>query len=280
MYRHLCERAGGWFPYFHDYYARAIGAGTIFVITPAPDEFAAYDLLGVLSVEGFPYDDNSRSPLVSGVAQGLLALFEWTIVCDVDEIIIPHPFGGNTFLDELSRTKVPVSISRGLDIIQGPGDAEFDMSVGVLEQRRHAAFNSALCKPHFARVPTRWGPGYHFADYNPQFEPEGQGFITLHLKWASSATRQKVAEIVQGIEYADSMIGEYSVKSVTRPGHPLAGRLGEAIAFGGEAYRDYERRHLANFHFDDVSKLWKGKHFVGEVPIDLEPLREKNAAAS
>lgn len=261
---------GAWFPYFHAYYSGVLDARSIYVITPNPDSFGAYTLGGVVSLQGFPYDDNARAQMVSRFAQGLLAFHQWTIVCDVDEIIVPDPRTGRSFTDTLGSLDGPVSFTRGFDIVQMPDEADFDFSKPVLEQRRWAVANSAMCKPHFACKPVVWSGGYHYCDHPPRFEAVGSGFLTLHLKWACAEVRRKVAAIVQNTAYSDEAMAAYSLESVQQALHPrLANGPSTCVTLRDGSLEPFEENFVTGAALDTQRGMWIGSHFLGDGIVDL-----------
>jgi hypothetical protein len=262
--------SSAWFPYFYMYYSEIVEARSIYVITPNPQAFENYDLGGVISLDGFPYDDNARAQIVSGFAHGLLAFYQWTIVCDVDEIIIPNPLSKKNFIESLQALEGATSITRGFDVVQLAGEPDFDFTKSVLDQRRWAVANSAMCKPHFARKPVVWSGGYHYCDYLPIFEPWGSGFFTLHLKWACSGMRREVARIVEKTSYSDKFIATYSLDSVKQEVHPrLSTKHYTRAELGDGSFEKFEEKFLMGINFDPARGLWIGGHFLGDGIVDL-----------
>jgi hypothetical protein len=264
--------AGGWFPYFYAHYAALIGAENIFLVTPNGDEFRSYSLRGIQSLSGAGYDDEARSQLLSRLSQGLLAYYNWSIICDVDEIIIPHPRSKLSFAEMLSIQESDVVISRGFDIVQLADEPEFDFGRPVLDQRRWGVANFSLCKPHMARVPVRWSPGFHSTDVLVNFAPPSSGFITLHLKWACTKVRSEVARMVQATSYANSDIEKYSLESVMKDKHPvfLRGGVLPHLDIDSPQMRNFERRCLDGMHFYGVRGLWIVTHTCDASLVDFQ----------
>ncbi|WP_353199685.1 hypothetical protein [Sandarakinorhabdus sp.] len=263
---------GGWFPYFYSHYASLIGADNIFLVTPNGGEFKEYSLGGIQSLSGVAFDDEARCQLMSRLSQGLLAYYNWTIICDIDEIIIAHPRSNLSFAEMLSIQESDVLMTRGFDIIQSADEPEFDFSRSVLDQRRWGVASSSLCKPHIARIPSRWSPGFHNTDFPTDFAPPSSGFITLHLKWACAKVRSEVARIVQATNYADGSTEKYSIESVTLEKHPVffSGDVVPQVDIDSPQMRLFERRCLETRNFFGKRGLWSVPHTFDASLVDFQ----------
>lgn len=269
--------SGGWFPYFHRYYAGLFGADSIYVLTPRPKAFAGYELGGVISFGGSPFDNDARTEFASNIAAGLLAYYQWTAVPDVDEFITAHPASGKSLAELLDTAQVDILTCRGYDVVQDEGEGDFDCDRDILSQRRWGVLNSALCKPLFARVPTRWGIGYHFTDQAPYFPRPDAAAVVLHLKFACRTMRRDVARIVAETSYERSSTAEYAQQSVTRLGHPLSDIRPDPkrISHDIEAmFEDFRKRFLAEIIFERRSGMWLREHFFEEYLTDLHALTQ------
>jgi hypothetical protein len=262
--------ASAWFPYFYEYYSQIAGPDAIYVVTPRPNSFADFLLGGVISLEGLPYDDDSRAQIMSRLCQGLQAYYSWSLICDVDEIVVPHPNGGLSFIEALDRLTCPTSISRGFDIVQLEGEPDFDFSQSVLAQRRFGVASSGMCKPHLASIPVCWGTGYHYTNVRPHFEPAGGGFLTLHLKWACNRVRMEVANIVQRTSYSTEFMAGYAHSSVVADRHPALNNPNRPIAgLVSDQMSNFERKFIEKVKYISERDLWVGEHFVSDVLFDL-----------
>jgi hypothetical protein len=106
------QDAGAWFPYFYRYYSTIIGPQALYVITPKPTQFIGYQLGGLISAANLQFDNIARAYLQSALATGLHAYYEWSLVCDVDEFIMPYPGSGQGFLEALAASKEDILLSR------------------------------------------------------------------------------------------------------------------------------------------------------------------------
>jgi len=267
--------SGGWFPYFHRHYAELFGADSIYVLTPKPKAFAGFELGGVVSFGGSAFDNDARAEFTSNFCTGLLAYHQWVAVPDVDEFIVAHPGSGRSIVDILDTSQSDVITCRGYDVIQDADEGDFDGEQGILSQRRWGVLNSALCKPLFARVPTRWSIGYHFTDKVPYLPDAGDAAVVLHLKFACRQMRRAVAEIVAGTSYARSSTQDYARQSLERLGHPLMDAQDEPrrMSHDGEAlFQDFRKRFLSGMAFERRTGVWQRPHFFEPYLTDLRAL--------
>ncbi|RZT97608.1 hypothetical protein [Rivibacter subsaxonicus] len=269
--------SGGWFEVFRRHYEQQLGdTAFIYVVTPQPESFDGERLGGITGLRGFAFDDFARSQLLSGMARGLAAYYEWVIVADVDELIFvesPDGIGCRTLADRLGDPELPeISFSLGLDIIQGANEADFDHAAPLLGQRRYAVPNSGMCKPHITRGTVNLDIGFHYCQVPPRFAPSGTGFVMFHLKYACRTTRTDVARIVERTAYADDRIRSYAYDSVgRRSAHPglKAASPDTAVVLRQWDRQDFERRIRAQVGYDADRDLHVGKNFTEDVVIDL-----------
>ena len=266
------QDADAWFPYFYRYYSRIVGPSALYVITPKPALFAGYELGGLISAANLQYDDIARAYLTSSLATGLHAYYEWSLVCDVDEFLAPYPGSGQNFQQALAASKEDVLLVRGFDILQTSQNPDFDTSRPILEQRRFAVPNTALCKPHLSRVPIRYSGGHHYCQMRLNFSPPRSGFITLHLKWACRTMRAAVTRVVQGTTYSSEETATYSLRSTApETQHPMAtdAHVLRAQSLSSDAMAEFEQTYRNNLSYSAARDLWVGKHFTAPFVVDF-----------
>lgn len=255
--------AAAWFPYFFQYYSTLVGADGIYVVTPKPESFSAYALGGVITCSNMLYDDIARSKLISGLATGLQAYYEWTLVCDVDEIIVPNPARNVDFFQLLEQQAENVVVSRGIDVFQMEDEAEFRFDLPVLAQRRFGVPNIALYKPHLARVPIRYSDGYHYCNYKLSHPPSGDGFMTLHLKWACKEVRNQVGLMVEEVAYTNKNTANYSKDSLSieKFNLRLEAYLKKPVqTLDSPVMQAFEDKYVSNLKFSEAKQLWVGEN--------------------
>lgn len=265
--------ANGWFPYFLEYYKKIVGSQAIYVVTPVPNEFIHMNLGGILTIKNMVYDDSMRANFMSNLATGLQNYYTWTLVCDVDEIVMPDPRLDMDLLEFIKQKSDAVLVSVGLDVVEEATDLKFDFSRTIQEQRGLAIPNSALCKPHIARTAIKYTPGYHYCNHKLELDRSELGLLTLHLKFACSAVRAEVAGIVAITDYADDNIKEYSRMSIQSMQHPafLTAQRNKLCHLDGPEMMEFKEKYLSNLH--EVNGMWFGENFVLPIFISLDDLK-------
>ena len=266
------QNSDAWFPYFYEYYSKIVGPHAIYVVTPTSQSFKNYELGGIISAANLQYDDTARSYFMSSLATGFHAYYHWSLVCDVDEFIAPYPGSGQNLLEVIAASDEDVLITRGFDILQTSGDADFDMSRPILEQRRFAIPNTAICKPHLSRIPVQYSGGYHYCQKRLDFSPPGKGLVTLHLKWACRVIRGAVARAVKETVYASQETAAYASDSVApEVQHPMATdtMVRQAQPLASQAMLDFEQTYRNNLTYVPAGNLWIGEHVVAPFVVDL-----------
>lgn len=264
--------AGAWFPYFYAYYGKLFGPRALYVITPKPENFAAYQLGGVISAANLTFDDLARQQLAAQLASGLQAYYTWSLCCDVDEIVTPHPASGKTFLEILANEDGNILLTRGLDVLQTPEEANFDFNETVMAQRRYGVPSTSMCKPHLARVPIHYSGGHHYCQERLSFAPSGCGFLTLHLKWACHQVRAEVQGIVAKTSYADLLIAKYAARSVAiETRHPLISQAKPETAklLASQEMQRFEAEYGEKLTYSQTRGLWLGEHRTANFVVDL-----------
>ena len=261
--------SGGWFPYFYKYYANLVGEGAIYIVTPKPENFSKYKLGGVLSVPDMEFDDNARSILMGDFASGLLAYFEWTLVCDVDEIVMPNPKFGVDLISYL-KNKNGILLSLGIDVVQCMNEEPFDFSRSVHEQRKYGVLNSALCKPHLSSIPIRYTPGFHYCNKSVGFDNDDFDLLTLHLKWADKDIRKEVSKIVDLTRYKLEKTAQYCKDSVIEEFHPMVRRTFEkSYGLNDSKVKEFKRKYLDGIEYWGEYDFYSGKHFSANFILEL-----------
>jgi hypothetical protein len=266
--------AGAWFPYFYKHYVALVGETGVYVVTPKPESFDSYKLGGVITCANIPFDDDARSQLISGIATGLQAYYRWTLVCDVDEIVMPNPQSGLDFFESLDMfDSQDVIVSRGFDILQMEDEEDFSFDLPVLEQRRFANPNMALCKPCLAKLPIQYSGGFHYCNYRLKLPPLKEGFITLHLKFACKNIRKEVADIVKNMNFVLEKTADYCLTSVSEQALYKRRKfyLDKNIeGINSIAMQEFEKKYTQNLVFSSARGLWIGEHLTAPFLIDLK----------
>lgn len=173
--------AGNYFKVWYKYYANLFGDNSIHVFTYLENrsEFEEYSL-GGLHVLPDGYDDDLRIEKISFFISEILLECDIVIRVDVDEMLVADPSQFLNLRDYLCAWSGSHLSAFGFDLIQSPEEADLDLSVKVLSQRRTAYALTALNKTSVTRVPLNWGRGFHYCSLPPTF---GSLYL-FHLKRA------------------------------------------------------------------------------------------------
>lgn len=263
--------SGGWFPYFYDHYKNRQGVDGVFVITPKPREFCDYALDGLISVEGAEYNDYSIANIFSSISNGLKSYFKYVLVCDVDELIFPTPGLGVNLKQFVEKSTEAVYVGLGIDVIQTPGESDFDFEKSVADNRGYGILNSAICKPFLSSSAIKYFIGQHYCNYPVQFLPWNEGLVCYHMKWACAAVRNRVLGIVEKTSYAFDDIAKYSSQSVEvsipHPAWNLA--KNKVFDFNSSEVANFKNRYIQQRFYNSNYGVFSGSHFLGDFLIKL-----------
>jgi hypothetical protein len=133
-----------------------------------------------------------RIRLVNGIANGLLACYDFVVFTDVDEFLVPDPAKYDGLRDYLSAhidQKVIAPIA--LNVLHKPDkEPDLDPARPVLGQRNHVKFVPGMCKPLLKRIPAPWRPAFH--GINAPYEID-RDLLMLHLKYYDVTALRRVA---------------------------------------------------------------------------------------
>ena len=250
--------ASAYFPYFHQYYSEIIEPTSIYVITPKPASFAEYELGGLINVEGFEFEENGRAHLQSKLSSALQAYYEWTLICDVDEIVMPNPSLNKTFHELLGKdNNQKVIRTLGIDVVQLPNEEKLDFNTPILKQRKVGVLNSSICKPHFASDETSYSVGFHFVNEKSIIKCPPD-FITYHLKWACSSTRAEILDIVNNTQFSQTFVEDYCKSTAEASQHPRLDQLidNEIYALVSEFTNTFIESFNINMELNIQNRKW------------------------
>ncbi len=125
----------------------------------------------------------ARMELVSGLARGLLAVYDVAVFVDVDEFLIPDPDQYADLREFLAeRPDRDVIAPMALNVVHHQAlEGPLDPNQPVLGQRQFAKFVPLMCKPAIKRVPAPWRFASHGIMAPFEVDPE---LFMVHLKFA------------------------------------------------------------------------------------------------
>lgn len=211
-----------------DHYGRAAGHENLIVFDDGSTDGSTDDLsCTVQRLPGFRKGnfEAGRMGLASGVAQGLLGIYDVVIFTDVDEFLVPDPARYANLSDYLARRPERVIAPFALNVVHHTA-VEGPMVSGkpIVGQRAYAQFAPLMCKPSVKRVPAAWTLASHGikAPYVPD-----PGLFMLHMKFADVDLLRRQAD--RRNELAKS-VGRGKGSSWGRSGDDLAALLTTATA--------------------------------------------------
>lgn len=156
-------------PKWIDYYSRQLGAENLFLVLDGLDQPlpSGHEEINVIRETHRSMSrlkgDKFRARLVSGIAKELFNDYDIVIAHDIDEILVCDPNTGQNLASYLSQPFKSATLSAlGLDVGQHiDEEQEIEPSRPFLQQRRHAHVSARYTKAVVARLPVRWGSGYH-----------------------------------------------------------------------------------------------------------------------
>ncbi|MDK3017562.1 glycosyltransferase family 2 protein [Pseudodonghicola flavimaris] len=175
--------------YMH--YARHLGAKNLFIVAHGADPMLPRLCPGanILTVprdrlEGF---DALRDRLLNGLLSGLLAVYDWAIRTDADELVCLDPALYDSFESFFAAQTGQAVFALGLNLAERPGDPRVPDGDPVLKHRPAAAFSSHYSKAWAARGDVRLVR--HGVQVRPRLVPRfpfvlPPGVYLIHLKYA------------------------------------------------------------------------------------------------
>ena len=170
-------------PLWIAYYGRQFGPSHLYVLDHGSDDGSTSGLgaANVVRLPRTPFDDDSKSLVVSAFHSLLLQHFDTVVVCDCDEIVLPDPARYENLAQYIAAEKPVMTAGLGLQIHhvldqEGP----IDLARPILSQRRLAFFSVPASKPVIASVPAAWRAGGHACSFRPTLDP---GLFVIHTKF-------------------------------------------------------------------------------------------------
>lgn len=170
--------------------------------------------------------ESTRMELASGLARGLLAVYDVVVFVDGDEFLIADPARYDSLLDLLAtRADREVLAPMALNVVHHLDvEGALDPDAPVLGQRQFAKFVPLMCKPAVKRVPAQWRFATHGIMAPFAVDPD---LFLVHLKFFDRDWLQRVSERRQEMVRAD---GRASRSSWSVGGDEMAQLLREFTA--------------------------------------------------
>ena len=155
-------------PLWLEHYGRMVGHDNLYVVSFADrvqraDSSRRHQLIDLPDVD---FDEVKRAAMMSSFQSMLLQSYDWVIMSDVDELIVPDPARYAGLSDYLrAKADEPYFNVVGFNVVQDRRhEPALDARKPLLRQRSWVRFDAVYCKPLVSRVPLIWGPGFHACD--------------------------------------------------------------------------------------------------------------------
>lgn len=211
------------------HYAEQVGIDNLVVLDDNSTDGSTDDLgctvhrLPQLPGPGY---EGVRMQLVSGLAAGFLALYDFVIFVDADEFLVADPAKHADLPSFLAtRRDRDVIAPMTLNVVH-VADLEGPLRANepVLGQRGFAKFAPLMCKPQIKQVPAAWKWASHGIE--APFEVDTELYM-LHLKFADRDALRRVAAHRRALVEAD---GRAIKSSWSRDAEDIVGVLDKATA--------------------------------------------------
>ncbi len=167
------------------HYAHQVGMRNLLVLDDNSADGSTTGLpCTVLQIPELPGDgyERTRMRLVSGLARGLLAAYDYVVFVDADEFLVADPRRHADLPSFLATRSEDVLAPVALNVMHAAGvEGPLQPDRPVLGQRSFVKFTQIMCKPAVKRVPAPWQRASHGIDVPFRVDPE---LFMVHLKFA------------------------------------------------------------------------------------------------
>ncbi|MDN5892755.1 MAG: glycosyltransferase family 2 protein [Nocardioides sp.] len=169
--------------------------------------------------------ETARMGLLSGIASGLLAVYDWVVMVDADEFLVADPASYSSVPELLARRAGGAIAPMALNVVHHTeSEKPLDPDLPLLDQRHYATFVPLMCKPSVKRVAAPWRHASH--GIAAPFAVDSELFM-LHLKFAD---RDQLKVISDRRSEMVSIDGRAAKSSWSRSGDDMVALLEEVSA--------------------------------------------------
>jgi hypothetical protein len=213
-----------------DYYGTQVGLDNVIVLDDNSVDGSTENLGCTVhhlpELPGRAGFENARMGLVSGIAQGLLWVYDFVAFVDADEFLIADPDKFRDLLHFIAeRREASVIAPMALNLVHCTAvEPDLDPDRPILDQRSFAKFVPLMCKPAIKSVAAEWRESSHGIMAPYAVDPE---LFLLHLKFADRNVLREMAHKRNAMVQAD---GRASGSSWAKGGDEMAELLDSFVA--------------------------------------------------
>lgn len=216
-------------PRWIDHYAAQVGMDNLVVLDDNSSDGSTDDLPCTVhrlpALPGRKGYETARMGLLSGIASGLLAVYDWVVMVDADEFLVPDPAAYAHLPALLADREVDVLAPMAINVLHHvDSEPALDPARPLLEQRHYGTFLPLMCKPSLKRVAAPWRSASH--GIAAPFAVDPQLFM-LHLKFADRDQLKAVSDRRSEMVSRD---GRAAKSSWSRSGDDMVAVLDQAAA--------------------------------------------------
>jgi hypothetical protein len=257
-----------YFPIWHRYYGSQFGSENIFLFSYQENvgEFRSFTLGGAIPIP-HSYNDDVRRDRVSELTSELLRSYDIVLRVDVDEFLVPDPQAYPSLAALLSAWDGDYMTAFGFDVMQSPEEPDLDFSGDILRQRKFAYALTAMNKTCVTRTPLKWGRGFHYCSYPPQFG----GAYLLHTKRADIKTQKAWNDRMRRQAEQDEFVQKYYSWPEEQITQYHSNRFKLPIVEGEDSMvrTDFNREFLGKIKFSESTKLYEGPYDIEQVNVRI-----------
>lgn len=261
--------SGFFFRKWHDYYGRAFGRSSLYVLTYAGLRGAFQDIeLGGIWEAPHRYSDPLRCRLISSLVAALLSSHDVVVRCDVDEFLVPDPRRHAGLPDYIEQLELPYVTACGVDVIEDVADPALDCARPILgNQRRTGIRSSSLNKTSITTVPLAWAEGFHAANVMPLLDD----LYLFHMKFADIKGRIAwFAHMADAVGHAGREGSYFSIDQQSMLGLQTSLlRYPRIAGWRALAEEDFDQRYLATVTRNPKNGIYVGDFMDGAVIFDI-----------
>ena len=217
------------------HYSEQVGVENLVVLDDNSTDGSTDDLgctvhrLPPLPGSGF---EGTRMQLLSGLARGFLAVYDFVVFVDVDEFLVADPTRHHDLRSFLAtRRDRDILAPMALNVLHVPElEGPLRADEPILGQRRFAKFVPIMCKPSVKQVPAGWRWASHGIKAPFEVDPE---LYMVHMKFADRDALQRVSAHRKALVDAD---GRASESSWARGPDDILGAFDRAVAAADPAH--------------------------------------------